>query len=338
MRTPRNVDEPQLTRLLVERGMFRRDPVHIVDVGASGGIDSYWHEFGDQLRAVGFDPLIVEIERLKNEGARGVNYIAAWVTCASPLPDDSRLSTDFFQRTSAVRAAELARLDYTREHFNAGAELRLSDERIVLDDYFSDADASSIDFMKVDTDGQDYEVLVGTRSILHAGRVLGLAVEVQFQGHVSESANVFGNIDRLLRGAGFSLFDVEAYRYSRAALPAEFVYEIPAQTKSGQVSWGDALYFRDLGDPDYEQRWGFFPTSEDVLKLACFYELFGLLDCAAELILKYTALLRGELDCRELLDILATEQTGRKTSHAALIREFELDVRERFVPSRLASR
>ena len=98
------------------------------------------------------------------------------------------------------------------------------------------------------------------------------------------------------------------------------------------------LYFRDLGDPDYEQRWGFFPTSEDVLKLACFYELFGLLDCAAELILKYAALFRGQLDCGELLDILATEQTGRRTSHAALIREFELDVRKRFVPSRLASR
>ena len=318
--------------------MFRRDPVHIVDVGASGGIDSYWHEFGDQLRAVGFDPLVVEIERLNSEAVRGVNYIAARVTCASPLPDDSRLSTDFFrQRTSAVRAAGLARLDYTREHFNAGAELRLSDERIVLDDYFSDADASSIDFIKVDTDGQDYEVLVGTRSILHAGRVLGLAVEVQFQGHVSDSANVFGNIDRLLRGEGFSLFDVEAYRYSRAALPAEFVYEIPAQTTSGQVSWGDALYFRDLGDPDYEQRWGFVPTSEDVLKLACFYELFGLLDCAAELILKYQALCWG-LDRRELLDILATEQAGRKVSHAALMREFELDVRERFVPSRSASR
>ena len=64
----------------------------------------------------------------------------------------------------------------------------------------------------------DLEVLMGARGLLEAG-VLGLLVEVQLQGASHEYANTFANIDRYLRHLGFSLFDVELYRYSRSALP-----------------------------------------------------------------------------------------------------------------------
>ena len=40
-RTPRNNDNPQVTRTLVGRGAFEDDPLFVVDVGASGGIDGY---------------------------------------------------------------------------------------------------------------------------------------------------------------------------------------------------------------------------------------------------------------------------------------------------------
>jgi hypothetical protein len=35
----------------------------LIDVGASGGIDEFWRQFQPQFRAVGFDPLIREVER-----------------------------------------------------------------------------------------------------------------------------------------------------------------------------------------------------------------------------------------------------------------------------------
>ena len=73
--------------------------------------------------------------------------------------------------------------------------------------------------------------------------MLGLGVEVQFHGPVSSEANLFSNVDRFLRGFGFGLFDLDVHRYSRGALPAEFVYDLPAQTTTGQVLWGEAIYF-----------------------------------------------------------------------------------------------
>ena len=315
----------------MSRRAFADDPLFVVDVGASGGVDGYWREFGDQFRAVGFDPLLTEVARL-NEGAGvGVHYEAAWVTCREPGTANGMPSTQFFQRTSAVRAAEVADLDYAREIYNAGAPIELSTARIVLDEHFDHDDRNRIDFLKVDTDGGDFDVLRGAEEILRDGGVLGLAVEAQFHGPVGPEANLFSNIDPYLRGFGFGLFDLEVYRYSRSALPAEFALHVPAQTVTGQISWGEAIYFKDLGDPDYESMWSFQPSAVDIFKLMCLFEIFGLPDCAAELILKYRELLGDERTRTELLDMLAEDQAG--TTFADLHRRFEDDARRRFSPS-----
>ena len=135
MRTPRNNDDPQLTRCLVEQRAFVDDPMFVLDIGASGGIDSYWDEFGDQLEVVGFDPLVREVARLNGDPRQGTPYVAAWVTSTSSTREDDVASTEFFRRTSAFRAAEVASLDYARNYFNAGAPIELATDQVVLDEF-----------------------------------------------------------------------------------------------------------------------------------------------------------------------------------------------------------
>jgi FkbM family methyltransferase len=313
---------------LVDGGAFRQDPVFLVDVGASGGIDAYWSAFEDQLVGVGFDPLLTEVDHLNRTTPNPrVTYVPAWVTShrarSSRVIEPSETpNTQFFQRTSAVRAAEIAELDYMQEFNNRGAEVRYAEHHVVLDEYFDAEARTSIDFIKVDTDGHDYDVLLGCDAILSSGRVLGLAVEAQFHGFVSADANLFSNVDLYLRTKGFGLFDLEINRYSRAALPARFVLSVPAQTTTGQVSWGEAIYFRDLADPDYEQTWNFHPSMEDVLKLACLFEIFGMPDCSAELVIKYGDEIVADYDRTAILDVLASEQEGRDIGYEDLLREF----------------
>jgi hypothetical protein len=188
-----------------------------------------------------------------------------------------------------------------------------------------------VDFVKVDTDGHDIEVILGARNILAAGGVLGLRVEMQFHGSPHEYANTFSNIDRLLRERGFSLFDLDVYRYSRADLPAPFVYDIPAQTTTGQVSWGEALYLRDLGSPTYEAMWNYDVTRERVMKLAALFDLFDLPDCAAEL-LRNRAHFLDDPTRENLLDLLVSDEPG---AYASLLATFERDFTE-FYRSRMA--
>lgn len=151
---------------------------------------------------------------------------------------------------------------------------------------------------------------------------------------IGTKANLFSNVDLYLRERGFSLFDLEVRRYSRSALPSPFVFEIPAETAGGQVSWGEAVYFRDLGDPEYEARWGFEPRRIDLCKLICLFEIFGLADCSAELVLKYRGALGDGAARTTYLDVLAAQQTDGEMSYEELQRAFAEDARRRFSPVR----
>jgi len=51
----------------MRHGVFARAPLLLADVGASGGIADQWRLFEPDLRAVGFDPLVTECERLNRE-------------------------------------------------------------------------------------------------------------------------------------------------------------------------------------------------------------------------------------------------------------------------------
>ncbi len=318
---------------LVAEGLLPREDFLLADVGASGGIHPAWLALKSHLRAVGFDPLVNEVQRLSAENRHEkVAYVDAFVGA----PDYGKLfppelaadkvrsrSNQSDARSSSLRAAKLGEMNYEKEVFNSGGEMTFSSRRISLDEYFPPAQRGAIDFIKIDTDGSDYPVLVGAREILESGAVLGLTIECQFHGAVHDHANLFCNIDRFLRARGFSLYDLEAHRYSRAELPQPFVYDIPAQTLRGQVQWGEALYFRDLADPDYSRMWGCSFDLAKQIKLACLFEFFHLQDCAVELLLRNRSAFESVLPVDRCLDLLTPARGKQPLRYQEHQREFE---------------
>ena len=313
---------------VLNRGLLGDADFHVADVGVSGGLASRWSTFGDRLCAVGFDPLTSEVRRLAAAERRPkVRYEAAFVGWreydqAFPVADREHIRARHIQpfiRSSAVRALHLQQRDYVREHFNAGAAVEYTDRHTTLDEYF--ATEVPPHFIKIDTDGSDYPVLRGAQGLLQRG-VLGLEVEAQFHGPVHPHGNTLANIDTFLREQGFSLFDLAAYRYSRAALPAPFEYDLLAQTTSGQIGYGEAVYFRDLGHPDYERMFPFRATQENVLQLCCLFVLYGFIDCTAELLTEHPAL-QHLAERHELLDLLARSHGA--ASYDDYMKRFEAD-------------
>jgi FkbM family methyltransferase len=324
MQTPRVNWNPPLAKHLVQSGVLRKQPFCLIDVGVSGGIDGYWEVFGDSLRVAGFDGLIKEVERLNaTAGNANRRYYPFLVGDKSYQPPQGVPDTQPFPRTSAARAAEITNCNYATTYFDqTGSGLRAT-ELIELDQFCLRDHPMDVDFIKVDTDGSDYQVLRGAKELLSRGQVLGVGVECQFHGLVHDESNTFRNIDRLLTGQGFSLFDLEVYRYSRAVLPKTFVYRIPAQTQGGQVLWGDALYLRDAGNKDFERDWSVALPPQKILKLACLFEIFGMPDCAAEVLLKYRTDVNGVVDAGLCLDELTPLVDGQKISHASYAERFE---------------
>ena len=191
---------------------------------------------------------------------------------------------------------------------------------VTVDGYLADpADRARLDFIKIDTDGHDIEVLRGAEATFAGGGVLALSVEVQLHGGLSDRANTFANVDLWLRRRGFTIVDLVLHRYSREALPAAFLYDFPGQTVSGQVLWGDALYVRDLARTDYEAMWSYAVTPERVMKLVSLLDLFEFRDCAAELLVARGGFLEPALR-DDLLDLLAGEGPGSYARHVAAFR------------------
>jgi FkbM family methyltransferase len=174
------------------------------------------------------------------------------------------------------------------------------------------------DLIKIDTDGWELDILRGGQRAL--SRCLAVEVEVQFHGLTADDANVFSEIDRLLRRAGFNLMKLTPYSYSRSALPRPFLYpELPAQTKGGPIQWADALYVRDLilqppVDLDLGER------DRRVQIAALILDAYELEDAAAEVIVAYGNSFCGRAD--ELLDALAKKLYGPDATYANSIEGF----------------
>jgi hypothetical protein len=290
------VSQPvKLIEALVGAGAFRDDPVVLVDVGASGGISRCWRLFGECLQAIGFEPFLREVDRLNAESeSPRERYEAFFVGCPqkqlpAEIVDDPTAchNTLRWLETSASEYQQITGRSHAREVFNRGdPDTSLAAATFTLDEYFFERKPGlpTGDFNNIDTDGSDLQVLFGAERLLREKEVLGIQVEAQLHGRTHPYSNTFANIDQFLRERGFALFDFPLSKYSRRALPAKFAVPIPARTETGQTHFGDALYFRDLADPLYEKKYGYDLGPAKALKLAGLFALFGIPDCAADII------------------------------------------------------
>ena len=318
-----------MIRSLVDQGVLRDQPFSLVDVGASGGIEQHWRQFDPSLEAVGFDPLSSEIQRLNAaEQNPLVKYVASLVGYRdmAALTTNTEFDTDCHSRTSCVRAWELLNCNYANTYFDQTHNGRLASELIELDDFF-EPDFSKVDFLKVDTDGDDLAVLLGARKLLSGAGPLGLAVETPLVGRTSPYGNLFSNVDTYLRGLGYSVFAIEPRFHSRAALPKPFRWFQPADTHAGQSRWADTLFFRDVCIPGYETQFPVTLTPQKLLKLCCAFELFCLEDCAAEVLIKFRDRIQPLVDVDRCLDLLTPPlPNGLTVSYREYIDFFEKNV------------
>ncbi len=319
---------PLMTAHLVEREVFRDDPFSLVDVGVSGGIEPHWRVFGISLQAVGFDPLIEEIARLNSiEANPSVRYIASLVGCHRPTPPSSDdFNNEYYSRSSTVRAWELLQFDYAKTYFDQTHQGTVSANLVELDQIFVEH-PERVDFVKVDTDGHDLEVLLGAEKLLSSLGPLGLAVETLLVGVSSPNSNLYSNVDAHLRRFGYSVFAIDPRFHSRAALPKPFRWYQPADTHEGQARWADTLFLRDVCLPGYEERFDLTLTPHKLLKLCCIFEMHGFEDCAAEVLLHFRDRLEPVVDLEHCLDLLTPAlPNGRRVSYREYISFFETNV------------
>jgi hypothetical protein len=327
----------QLTKFVVGQKLIAEQPFSLVDAGCSGGIASFWRIFEPSFKALGIDPLLTEVKRLQGlERNPSVKYMAAFIGLPSdhPLPvargDKPATERSPWQRLSSHAASEILKTTVPRADALAVLNAwREDDEKAVrrlgIDELISEQSLPSVDFIKIDIDSLDLDALVSSEQTIRNSPVLGLALEVNFYGSSSPTEHTFHNTDRLMRSWGFDLFDLSVRRYSSAALPQPFQWDIPAQTHRGRPFQGDAIYLRDPCAPGFKEATGLTLTGEKILKLACLFELFGLPDHAAELLIATKETINQIVPVEKLLNILAKEVCPSTASYDEYIRLFQAD-------------
>lgn len=306
----------------------------VADVGCSGGFDTRWKNLGCPVAQFGFDPLIEEISRLNREAGPFEVYECAFVVAEDAVTTDN-VSSQVFGRTSAAWAFEILQnkgTSFIREQFNRGQVPTYTDRTLSLDSYFETSpEAEQVNFLKIDTDGADFPVLLGAKTLLASNELFGIQIEAPFHGSAdNSSASTFSNIDFLLRQSGFTLYRLEPWEYSRRALPQPFVYDLAAQTTRGTVQWADAIYFRDpFFSPSFRE------TLFDSEVLAAKYLLgllaFDFLDVVADVLVNLALLPISRERRKFFLDELASKSLGQEIPYRNYLKKFENDF-EQFFP------
>ena len=168
-----------------------------------------------------------------------------------------------------------------------------------LDTFVKQQGLDYVDFMKLDVEGAELEVLRGAGEAL-TDSLLGLNVEVWFQAD-RVGRPLFSDINDHLGALGFVLFDLrELNRWRRRTLAGQS-YE--SWIGSGQLMYGNALYLRDLPAVVSE---GTNPNLPGIafIKLASLAEVFCYQDFALEVLQAGAELgLEGLSDTRLIEDL-----------------------------------
>lgn len=318
----------------------------LIDVGVAYGIAPAWRCFGDKLRGYGFDPDAEEIARLNRiEPAPGFRYLAGHIGVPSDHPFAAkRRGTPRIERNPTKRLAVSRWLQIQRAR-EAGIAVppnlprpppRGDDQGeaagdycgvINLPDFLPAEGIATVDCLKVDIDGADYDILQSMAGWYDKFTVLGIGVEVNYVGSDADTCNTFHNVDRFLRGEGFALFDLSVRRYPVQDLPGPSVsgFAYPALCAFGRPFQGDAFYARDICAP-WEYAFAARLSDEGIAKAAALFAIFGLPDCAAEVLATFRERLEALLDVDRGLDLLAAQaQPGNASplSYRDYIASFE---------------
>jgi len=234
-----------------------------------------WNVFAPNLTIYGFDADADTCDEANQDiESRQIN----WTEKHIPLALNKQIGEATLYVTKSLwctslyppNEAYISRFDGLSDLMNLDFSIDI--ETTTLDTFCENEGIDEIDFLQIDVQGADLDVLQGGAKVIERCKVI--QTEVEFSPLYANQP-LFGDIDVYLRKQGFTLFDLMGAKRAKAISP------IFSTSRQGQLLWGDAYYFRDLMREDLEST---LKTPEQILKLACIADVMEFSDYTLELL------------------------------------------------------
>ncbi len=263
----------RFTRAMVKAGILASEPMTVLDIGASGGFPDYWNIFKDQIRLIGFEPNRDEYKKCAQTENNRVYPVAL-----GRRKEQKTITITRWPYSSSTLAHNMSFWNRFPNAYLFEAVRTETLETIDCDSFCREYGISAVDFIKLDTEGSELEIMEGATCLLERD-VLGVLIEVAFCPYQFDRP-LFPEIDKFLRDHGFMMYDLGPIRLARSSLPPIETYN-GHPSAYGQLVAGDALYLRDIvAMPSH-------PVGRDpakIIKAVCLFEMFSLHDSAIELL------------------------------------------------------
>lgn len=297
----------------------------LMDIGARGGVSEQWKPIAGLARVIGFEPDRAECDRL-NAAGTGMEFHPAALHSTPGEHDFYLTESEFCHGFRPCDPKYFGRFPNAINNQVRGKVVMRAES---LDNFAANAGLDHIDFIKLDTEGSELDILRGGSASLGSKRVLGLLVELWWDPRLKNQPS-FAEMDSWIRERGFTLFDLECQRYPRNSLPVGRITRVlksPGRPRflrriadalshptpyrhHGQILTGDALYFRDpvwdLGEGAGAFDW----NDQTILRLVGLLDLYGYPDFAIEILDFYRERFERRVDVDGLIDALVPPIDG----------------------------
>lgn len=210
--------------------ILNNNSIYIADVGASGGLNKRWEKDCFNVKGVLFEPDPDSFKALTKNQNSDLIYINS---ALSNVKKEVSLNICKWREASSIFEPnfDILKNFVDPERFEVIDKIILETER--LDVLLKDTPIKELDFIKLDTQGSELEILKGCENNLD--KIIGIEVEVEFI-EIYKNQPLFENVHEYIISRGFTLFDLKKTFWKKN----HYFHNI----EKGQLIYADALYFK----------------------------------------------------------------------------------------------
>lgn len=279
-----------ITKELVRTRALEQDNIRVIDVGARGGFEPHWRIYGDQIELIGFEPNEGECAKLNTRHHQNGPKERFFPNALDSRKNQRKMLS---ARNSVASSFLPINWPYV-ERFSKSYDGRVVAESTVktatLDEFTGQHNLSEVDFLKVDAEGLDLEILKGGIKLIRQS-LLGVSIEAFFQPY-RIGQPLFPEIHAFLEAEGFSLFGMAPESWKRALAVS---HKRTEWCGGGQLMRAQCVYLKDYVRLFHEGAFDYrtLPSTK-IMKAISLAEVLGFSDYAAELLAGISEGLVGE--------------------------------------------